>query len=120
MKSPTPRTIESVGGSAEPVPDAALRDSSTSGTGEGRNQQAFTLVFEGDIRRFSFNPFKTETPFGRCSASGVGDAFEEIAWLRKRIDQIAGFTFDRGTRDALRELSTAFPPRVARPNRKSR
>jgi len=36
----------------------------------------FTLVFEGDIRAFDRNPFKTETPFGTPSAAGIGDAFE--------------------------------------------
>ena len=39
---------------------------------------SFTLVFEGDIRAFKRNPFKTETPFGVPSAVSASDALAEI------------------------------------------
>lgn len=45
--------------------------------------QAFTLVFEGDIRQFDKNPFTTDTPFGRPYAVAMGDALAQL-------DQILG------------------------------
>lgn len=44
---------------------------------------AFTLVFEGELRDFDLNPFKTETPFGIPRAAGIGNAFEE----RDRVEE---------------------------------
>lgn len=38
----------------------------------------FTLVFNGDIRKFDRNPLQTNTPFGRPIAAGMGDAFAEF------------------------------------------
>ena len=43
--------------------------------------EAFTLVFEGDIRQFDFNPLKTDTQFGRPYAVAMGDALA-------RLDQV--------------------------------
>jgi hypothetical protein len=40
--------------------------------------ETFTLVFEGDLRSFGGNPYKTDTPFGRPIASCIGNAFDEI------------------------------------------
>jgi len=37
---------------------------------------SFTLVFSGDLRKFRGNPFHTDTPFGRPTASSIGDAIE--------------------------------------------
>jgi hypothetical protein len=38
----------------------------------------FTLVFEGDLRKFPGNFFKVDTPFGKPVAAGLGNAFDEI------------------------------------------
>lgn len=38
----------------------------------------FTLVFEGDIRKFNRNPLLTDTPFGRPIIAGMGNAFAEF------------------------------------------
>lgn len=46
------------------------------GAGMKGEPNYFTLVFEGNIRSFKPNPFKTETPFGIPFAAGVGNAFE--------------------------------------------
>lgn len=40
--------------------------------------KAFTLVFEGDIRRFKMNPLTTETPWGIPYAVSMGDALEKL------------------------------------------
>jgi hypothetical protein len=38
---------------------------------------AFTLVFEGDIRKFDGNPLRTPTPFGTALAVSMGDALQQ-------------------------------------------
>jgi hypothetical protein len=48
----------------------------------------FTLVFEGDIRNFNGNPFKTETPFGIPLAAGHGDALAKIDDLERRLEEV--------------------------------
>jgi hypothetical protein len=45
----------------------------------------FTMVFEGNLRDFKGNPFKTETPFGIPVVVGLGDAFEECEKLREEL-----------------------------------
>jgi hypothetical protein len=40
--------------------------------------EAFTLVFEGDIRKFKMNPLTTETPWGVPYAVMLGDALEQL------------------------------------------
>ena len=40
--------------------------------------KAFTLVFEGDIREFTKNPFTTETPYGIPYAIAAFDALERL------------------------------------------
>ena len=40
--------------------------------------KAFTLVFEGDIRKFKMNPLTTETPWGIPYAVMAGDALEQL------------------------------------------
>ncbi len=40
--------------------------------------KAFTLVFDGDIRKFKGNPLTTETPFGIPYAVAMGDALATI------------------------------------------
>lgn len=40
--------------------------------------KAFTLVFEGDIRKFNMNPLTTETPWGIPYAVSMGDALEQL------------------------------------------
>lgn len=44
--------------------------------------KAFTLVFEGDIRRFKQNPLTTETPWGVPYAVSMGDALEQLDELK--------------------------------------
>lgn len=44
--------------------------------------KAFTLVFDGDIRRFKQNPLTTETPWGIPYAVALGDALEELDELK--------------------------------------
>lgn len=47
-----------------------------------RYAKAFTLVFEGDIRKFKMNPLTTETPWGTPYAVSLGDALEELDQLK--------------------------------------
>ena len=48
----------------------------------------FTLVFEGDIRKFKANPLRTETPFGVPFACGVGNAFEELDAANEKLEAL--------------------------------
>lgn len=48
---------------------------------------AFTLVFEGDIRRFKMNPLTTETPWGIPYAVSMGDILEEADELREKLER---------------------------------
>jgi|GEM_PF-4218315 len=50
-------------------------------------EDRFTVVFDGDIRKFKGNPLKAETPFGTPSAAGIGDAFQETDDLRDRLTE---------------------------------
>lgn len=51
------------------------------------SEQYFTMVFEGDIASFDFNPLKSEAgPFGVPCAISRGDALEEIDALHEQID----------------------------------
>ena len=47
-----------------------------------KEPNAFTLVFEGDIRSFKMNPLTTATPWGIPYAVSIGDALEENDALR--------------------------------------
>ena len=47
----------------------------------------FTIVFEGDIRKFDLNPFKTKTPFGIPVVVGLGDAFARIDELEEQLNK---------------------------------
>ena len=49
---------------------------------------AFTLVFEGDIRRFKMNPLTTETPWGIPYAVSLGDITEEADELREQLEKL--------------------------------
>lgn len=51
-----------------------------------KKDEAFTMVFAGDIRKFKNNPFTTETPWGIPYAVSVGDALEELDEARWAID----------------------------------
>jgi len=66
--------------------------------------KAFTLAFEGDIRAFEGNPLKTDTPFGRPVASGIGDAFDEIDMLTERVPTLEAEVLR--LREALTEART--------------
>lgn len=48
--------------------------------------KSFTLVFEGDLRKFPSNPLHTDTPFGRAYAAGIGNAFEIMDLLADGSD----------------------------------
>ena len=54
---------------------------------EGRLTEAFTLVFAGDIRKFTKNVFKTETPYGIPYAVSMGDALEELDDARAALKE---------------------------------
>lgn len=47
----------------------------------------FTLIFEGDIRSFKGNPFKTETAFGVPLAVSIGDVVAENDELRDQLEK---------------------------------
>ena len=42
------------------------------------DNEYFTLVFKGDIRKIKGNPMKIETCYGVPVASGMGNAFDMI------------------------------------------
>lgn len=50
--------------------------------------ESFTLVFEGDIRKFKMNPLATETPWGIPYAVSIGDALEEGDKLREELERL--------------------------------
>jgi len=47
--------------------------------------ERFTIVFEGDIRKFDGNPLKTETPFGVPLTVAIGDLIEQLNELEDRV-----------------------------------
>jgi hypothetical protein len=53
-----------------------------------RDTSCFTIVFDGDIRRFKENPFHMDGPFGKPRTIGFGDAFEERDKLQERVDEL--------------------------------
>lgn len=55
----------------------------------------FTLVFEGDLRKFDGNPHKTDTPFGRAVRAGIGDAFEALDKAEAERDRAMEANHDR-------------------------
>lgn len=61
---------------------------------ESDESEYFTLVFKGDIRAFSGNPFKTETPFGVPLIVSVGDVVAECDRLQAR-DLLLGEAIQR-------------------------
>ena len=61
----------------------------------------FTLVFEGNLREFKGNPFRTETPFGIPRAGSLGDANEKVDKLRAVIEECARIA---ETRDPTTDL----------------
>ena len=72
--------------------------------------QAFTLVFKGDIREFKSNPFKTETPFGIPYAIAIGDALEEL-------DALLDHQSDAASSETVSEADgpqTAAPEHIGR------
>lgn len=52
-----------------------------------RETDSFTLVFEGNIRKFDKNPLMLETEFGTAYAAGVGDAFAKIDALEEKMER---------------------------------
>lgn len=45
-----------------------------------------TLVFECDIKKFSSNPFHSDTPFGKPYGVAVGDLMERCAALEAMVE----------------------------------
>lgn len=54
------------------------------------SETRFTLVFNGDLRRFGASPFKTETPFGFAQIASIGDVCAERDLL---VDALEGLLF---------------------------
>lgn len=58
----------------------------------------FTLVYDGDISSFSFNPMTKKTAYGVPYAVGVGDAFDKIdrleCLMERAVVQIQNGDFD--------------------------
>ena len=52
------------------------------------DEEFFTLVFRGDLRKLRMNPFKTETPFGIPIAAGIGNAFSELEDLVQTVERL--------------------------------
>lgn len=50
---------------------------------------SFTLIFEGDIRKFAKNPLMLETEYGTPYAVGIGDAFAKIDQLEEDMSKAA-------------------------------
>lgn len=48
---------------------------------------AFTLVFEGDMRKFAKNPFTTDTPYGLPYTVALGDVCQERDELEEKLKQ---------------------------------
>lgn len=46
---------------------------------------AFTLAFDGDIRKFNFNALRTETVFGVAETAGIGNEFEKTEIMRDAL-----------------------------------
>ncbi len=59
-------------------------------------EASFTLVFEGDIRKFDANPLKAETPFGTAYAVSVGDVLEVRDILHDALEKLASKSGDVG------------------------
>ncbi len=51
------------------------------------DNEFFTVVFKGDLRKFAKSPFKIETEFGEVQAVGVGNAYDEIEELTAEIEK---------------------------------
>jgi hypothetical protein len=51
----------------------------------------FTLVFKGNLRKFPGNPLRTETPFGIPFVCAIGDLSEKVDALE---EQLEGLTRD--------------------------
>lgn len=49
----------------------------------------FTLVFAGDVRDEKTNPFRTETPFGKPVAVGVGNLMQRANELEEALEPFA-------------------------------
>lgn len=50
-------------------------------------REAFTLVFEGDLRKFKMNPLTTETPWGIPYAVSLGEALADADELREELER---------------------------------
>ena len=92
------RVTDSGRGALPTPPDVLLSD----------HRRYFTLVFEGDLRKFTGNPHLTDTPFGRPVASGLGCAFDEIDELHSALEERDGAS-SRHT-GQLRDEKNSLPP----------
>jgi hypothetical protein len=63
--------------------------------------ERFTLVFDGDLRRFGASPFKTDTPFGRAQIASIGDVCAERDALMDALQDIANLPEQGGCGDGI-------------------
>lgn len=52
------------------------------------DEEYFTVVFKGNIRKLERSPFKTETVFGTVVACGVGNAYDEVLALTIELGEL--------------------------------
>ena len=48
----------------------------------------FTLVFKGNLRKFPGNPLRTETPFGIPFVCSIGDLSEKVDALQEELEAL--------------------------------
>lgn len=63
--------------------------------------KSFTLVFDGDLRKFKGPIFQTDTPFGRARGASTGDSFAQ----HDEAEQVAN-----ALADALLDVMKVMPP----------
>lgn len=56
------------------------------------DDNCFTIVFKGDIRKLNRNPFKIESEFGEVVAVGVGNSFTEVDELTEELEALMSET----------------------------
>jgi len=51
------------------------------------DEEFFTVVFKGDVRKIPLSPFKIESQFGEVVAIGIGNAFDEIEEITMELEK---------------------------------
>ncbi len=70
------------------------------------SEARFTVVFEGDIRKFDGNPFHADTPFGRPRVIDADDVIAERDALAEALEAIVAL--DDGDMPSLWPHSALF------------